>query len=225
MANRYIVAFDLGTGGVKAALFDESLRIHGRAFVEYSSRYPKPGWVEQDPEGWWSGMRGALRSLLSTVSVQPKEIVVVGIDAMAPVLVPCTADGTALRPAMIWMDRRSGEESALIEREIGPDLFRISGNHNDPSNFAPKAMWLKRNEPEVYEKADLLHGAVGYLVHRLTGEACLDVTQCGLSQLCNSRESTWDESLIRGCALDRVKLPPILESTAVAGTVTWGYGD
>lgn len=217
---QYVLAFDLGTGGVKAALFSEDLELQGHVFVEYPSLYPKPGWVEQDPQEWWAAMKTALTRLLAKGDVYPSQIAVIGVDTMAPVIVACDVAGAALRPAVIWMDRRAVSESNRIEERIGTTLFDINGNHNDPSNFAPKVMWIKQNEPDIYRKTALFHSAAGYLVHRLTGQACMDVTQCGLSQLCDTRRSEWDATLIAGCGLDGRRLPPISESTAVVGTVS-----
>lgn len=213
-----VLAFDLGTGGAKVELFDSQFRMMRKAYVPYESRYPAAGMVEQRPQEWWDAIRRGLREILEPGPGY--HIEAIGVAAMTPVLVACDGNGNALRPAMIWMDRRAHQECGVIDREIGDDLFHICGNHNDPSNFGPKAMWLQRHEPEVYSATAVLHSAVGYLVQRMTGVACADVTQCGLSQLCDTRNSRWDERLVRGCGLDMAKLPPIVESSDVVGALS-----
>ena len=211
----YVLACDLGTGGVKVAVFDAQLRLVDKAFRTYASRYPAAEMAEQSPQDWWDSIRRGVREIIARDPGVAAGIVGIGVAAMTPVFVACDQDGRALRPAMIWMDRRAREQCQAIDREIGDDLFRICGNHNDPSNFAPKAMWFRQHEPEAYNEASILHSAVGYLVHRLTGVACADVTQCGLTQLCDTRNSRWDKSLFARCGLHMEKLPPIVESSAV----------
>jgi len=139
---------------------------------------------------------------------------------MTPVLVAVDKSGNCLRPAIIWMDRRASEQCKEIEENLGNRLFEINGNHNDPSNLAPKIMWVKDNEPEIYDKTDKFLYASSYLVNRMTGKMVVDKTQCGLSQLCDTRNSHWSLELIEGCGLDRNKLPEIVDSTEVVGNLT-----
>jgi len=218
---KYILSIDLGTTSMKAVLFDAKLRMTAGTKVDYTTEYPAPGWAEQDAGQWWEALKAAVGTLLNTPSApDPADIAIIAIDAMTPTLVPVDREGKALRKAIIWMDRRSEAECRMIEESLGDELFRISGNHNDPSNFAPKMRWVKENEPEVYQRTDKFLFANGYLVHRLTGRFSMDITQCGLSQLCNTLEGRWSDTLIQGSGLDREKLPPIFESTDIVGDIS-----
>lgn len=216
----YILAIDLGTSGVKTMLFDSNFAHIEKAFSPCETSYPQSGWAEQNPNDWWKALKETINSVLTSSGVRPEQIAVIGIDAMTPVMVAIDKDGEALRPAIIWMDRRAQEACRQIERDLGDVLYRINGNHNDPSNFAPKAMWFKANEPELYNRTAMLHHANGFFVYRLTGVHSLDKTQCGLSQLCDTTTAEYSESVIKACGLDRKKLPDIYESTDIVGQVT-----
>ena len=218
---KYILGIDIGTTSLKAALFDADLQAVGRAKVGYSTVYPAPGWAEQDPRQWWDAMKTALGSLYSAPGApEPADLAIIAIDAMTPTMVPVDAQGRALRNALIWMDRRAEVESQAIDEALGDDLFRIAGNVSDPSNFAPKARWLKDREPEIYARTARLLFANGYLVHRLTGVFSADASNCGMSLLCDTVESRWSPRLIDGSGLDRDRLPDIYECTDVVGTVS-----
>lgn len=217
---KFVLSVDLGTTSMKAVLFDQRLSAVARAKVDYQTDYPAPGWAEQDVGQWWAAMKAVVHELFSNDNApDPSDIAVLAVDAMTPTVIPVDANGRALRKALIWMDRRAETESARIDDALGEVLFRISGNHNDPSNFAPKVRWIRDNEPEVYKKTHQFLFANAYLVYHLTGRFTMDATQCGLSQLCDTRQGVWSDELIAGSGLDREKLPDIVESTEIVGTV------
>ncbi len=218
---KYILSIDLGTTSMKAVLFNEKLIAVANVKVDYNTDFPAPGWAEQNVDQWWAALKSAVRQLLSTESApDPAQIAIIAIDAMTPTIIPVDRSGKALRKAIIWMDRRSEVECRMIGDSLGDNLFKISGNHNDPSNFSPKMRWVKENEPDIYRRADKFLFANAYLVYRLTGLFSMDQTQCGLSQLCNTLEGEWSDVLITGSGLDKVKLPPIYKSTDIVGSVS-----
>jgi sugar (pentulose or hexulose) kinase len=217
---QYVLAIDVGTGGAKTVLFDSNLAMVAQAFEGYETHYPKSGWAEQNPEDWWVAIAKTVGRVIAQANIAPTEIAVLGIDAMTPVLVPIDGDGRIVRPAIIWIDRRASEQCRFIDRELRDELFRITGNHNDPSNFGPKLMWYRSEEPDAYKRTAMVHHANGYLVHRITGAHTLDRTQCGLSQLCDTRKGEWSDLLIHAYGLSRKKLPDIVESTDVVGRIS-----
>ena len=218
---KYILSIDLGTTSMKAVLFDETLMAVSNAKVDYGTDYPAPGWAEQDVNQWWNALKTVVRHLLGSEGApDSSQIAIIAIDAMTPTIVPVDKSGKALRKAIIWMDRRAEIECRIIGDALGDDLFNISGNHNDPSNFSPKVRWIKENEPEVYRRTDKFLYANAYLVYRLTGLYSMDRTQCGLSQLCDTLEGEWSDRLITGSGLDSEKLPPIYESTDIVGGIS-----
>ncbi|MDA3811278.1 MAG: FGGY family carbohydrate kinase [Spirochaetaceae bacterium] len=216
----YILAFDLGTTSLKTVLFKRNFKIVASAERDYPTSYPAANWAEQDPENWWKALIETTDEVIHKGEVHPYEVKVIAIDAMTPVLVVIDKEGYNLRPAIIWMDRRAEDQCRQIDKNLGSELFEINGNHNDPSNLAPKIMWVKDNEPDIYAKCEKILYASSYLVYRLTGKMVIDKTQCGLSQLCDTKTSEWSDLLVEGCGIDRNKLPEIVNSTDIVGKLT-----
>jgi xylulokinase len=162
---QYVLAIDVGTGGAKTVLFDSNLAMVAQAFEGYETHYPKSGWAEQNPEDWWVAIAKTVGRVIAQANIAPTEIAVLGIDAMTPVLVPIDGDGRIVRPAIIWIDRRASEQCRFIDRELRDELFRITGNHNDPSNFGPKLMWYRSEEPDAYKRTAMVHHAEPTMRH------------------------------------------------------------
>jgi len=217
----YVLSIDIGTTSMKAVLFDEVLSIHSRVKIDYQTDYPTPGWAEQDANQWWDALKSAIGSILGSHGAPAaSELEIVAVDAMTPTVVPVDRNGNPLRKALIWMDRRAEAECRMIESSLGKKLYEISGNQNDPSNFSPKLRWIREHEPRIYERTDKFLFANGFLVYRLTGLYSMDITQCGLSQLCDTQKGEWSDVLIAGSGIDKEKLPEIFESTQIVGHVS-----
>ena len=215
-----ILSVDLGTTSMKTVLYNADLRTLHSVQKFYRTNHTADKGAEQDPLMWWKLFCESAKQILTESGFTGSDISSVGIDTMSSAVVPLANDGRILHPAMLWLDRRAVKESFLIDKIFGNDFFKIAGNHNDPSNFGPKVMWLKNNRPEVYNQADVILHANGFLVRMLTGKNAMDVTECGLSQLCMTSESSWSEELLKGCGIAEEKLPQIYESTDIAGTVS-----
>lgn len=215
-----ILACDLGTSGCRTVLFDRELRALASASVETPTSHPSPGWAEQDAEDWWRAFCSSTRRVIAASGVRPAAVAAVGIDAMSSMALPVDAAGAPLRPGPLWYDRRAGAEAAALQARLGEALARIAGNRSDASNFAPKVLWIKSHEPDVYRRAAWFLHAEGFVVLRLTGEPTMSVSDCGLSQLCELAGGRWSPELVDGCGIDSGKLPPILGCTEVAGRVT-----
>ncbi|MBN2627276.1 MAG: hypothetical protein JXA95_11470 [Spirochaetales bacterium] len=216
----YILSVDLGTTSTKTVLFDEQLKVVASARREYPTSYPRPGWAEQDADLWWDALVLTTKDVLSKSGINPDDIRGVGVDSMSSMALPLDSEGNPLRKGLIWLDRRAQEESNWIRSSFGEELISICGNGSDPSNFAPKILWMKNNEPEVYEKAHTFLHCNGYLVYKLTGKLTMDMSEAGMSQLCNLRTGQWSDRLIGLCGIDRKKLPPVYACTDVVGGIT-----
>ncbi|WP_068084065.1 xylulokinase [Polycladidibacter stylochi] len=216
----YFLTFDIGTTSLKAVLFDSDLNIAGQAKQEYETLYPRLGWAEHEASYWRAAMGTCIQELLHGCALKASQIAGIGIAGMSSMLLPVDANGTPLRPGLIWLDRRAQRQSDYIKENFENRQIEINGNRSDPSNFGPKAMWLRDNEPEIYAKAAYLLHCNAYLVHQLTGEFTMDRSQAGLSQICDGTTGEYSEELIDLCGLDASKLPAIVEPSAVAGYVT-----
>ncbi len=162
------LGFDLGTGGIRASVHDvASGAILGSAEEPYETAYPRPGWAEQQPEEWWSGLLRAGRRAVEAAG--RSDIVGVAVATTASTVVACRGDGTPVRPAILWMDCRAARE-ARETRLVQHPLMAYSGGEDAAEWLVPKAMWLQRHEPEVFAQAEVICEAIDFLNYRLGGE-------------------------------------------------------
>lgn len=216
----FLLGADVGTSSLKVVLYDEALRPVAQSRREYATRYPVPDHAEQDPEDWLRAFRAATREVLGASGIRSAEIAGVGIDGMSSLALPVDAHGVPLRPAMIWLDRRAREQAEHGRERFAAQQLAISGNRCDPSCFAPKAAWIRENEPEVYRRAVSFLHCNAYLVQRLTGAFTMDVSEAGLSLICDIQTGQYAEELVGAWGLDRRKLPDVAKCTDVVGRIT-----
>lgn len=215
-----LLGIDAGTSSLKAVLYDEDLGPVAGARREYATRYPAPACAEQDPEDWLRALCAVTRELLERAAASPGAIAAVGIDGMSSLALPVDAEGAPLRPAMIWLDRRAAAEADHARGDFEDRLLAVSGNRSDPSCFAPKVAWIREHEPEVHARAAAFLHCNAFLVQRLTGAFTMDVSEAGMSLVCDIRTGGYSDELVRAWGLDRRKLPEVLPCTAVAGRVS-----
>jgi len=216
----YLLGIDLGTSSCKTVLFDRNLKVVCSSSVEYPTFFPHRGWAEQPADQWWQALIQTVKEVLNRSKVNPADIAGIGVDSMGSVALPVDRDGRSLRNGLLWMDRRSEDQCCWINKHLKDTLWQINGNYNDPSNIAPKVLWIKDNEPEVYEKTDKFLHANGYLVYKLTGQMSMDISEGGLTQLFDTRKGCWSPELIADCGIDRGKLPEIYNCYDIVGKVT-----
>jgi xylulokinase len=216
----YLLGFDLGTSSCKAVIVDDTLRIVTSVSHEYQTIIKPNGGAEQPAEQWWKSFCISVEECIRNAGITAAQIEAVGIDTMGSVVLPLDKAGKPLRNGFLWMDRRSKTQSEAVDRIAGQRLFAITGNRADPSDIAPKLLWIKENEPDIYRQTWKFLHANGYLVYMLTGISSQDNTENGLSLLANIKTGEWSDELIRDFGIDRNKLPDIYKSMDVVGTVT-----
>jgi xylulokinase len=217
--NELLLGIDVGTASSKAVLAQPDGRIVARASREHGISMPRAGWAEHDAEAvWWNDVTALCRELV------PKSngaIAAVGVSGIGPCIVPCDAEDTPLRPAILYgIDTRAGQEVEELTAELGAQQILESGGSALSSQaLGPKLAWLRRNEPEVWAATRRWHMASSFTVARLTGEWVLDhhsASQCDpLYDLAASRwNRAWAEVVAPGLALPRLVWP-----TEVVGQV------
>jgi len=215
-----LLGIDIGTSALKAALFTPQGRPVDWVSIDYCVSTPHPGWAEQDPKLWWDAACQALR-LLWDKGHAPKDILAVGVDGASWAMAAIGDNGTALCPSPLWMDTRAQAICEAYEEAFEKEgLFTVSKNPLKPGYTLPKILWLKKTYPEVYARTRFFLQSNGFLVYRMTGAVTQDTSQ-GYGYACYDMEKhRWDEHAVRFFGLAREKLPDILPSTCLAGTVT-----
>jgi xylulokinase len=206
-----LIGLDVGTTGVKALALSEDGALVGRAEEEYPLSIPRPGWVEQDPEDWVRAAESALKALGAKADR-------VGLSGQMHGLVALDADRRVLRPAILWNDQRTAAECAEIEKRIGLErLIELTGNRALPGFTAPKLLWLRRHEPEVYEQIAHVLLPKDYVRLRLTNELATDVADASGTLLLDVAGRRWSDEVLDALEVPREWLPPVHESTEIAG--------
>jgi xylulokinase len=214
-----VLGVDVGTTAVKAAVVAADGRVHGTASVEYPTSYPRAGWVEQDPDDWWRAACGAIRGALE--GADRTDVAAVCVSAQAPTMLPLGDRGEPLRPALIWMDRRAEAECAVLRERLGEELVRrTTGNRIDPYFVAPKLLWFRTHEPELFARTGTFVQATGFLVQRLTGELTLDREHASLLSLRELENDAWSEALCDAVGVSPDLFPRLVEGDELVGHVT-----
>jgi len=204
-----LVGLDVGTSAVKGVAIDEEGRVLATASAEYPLSRPQPGWSEQDPEDWWR----ATEDVLGRLPDGP-----VGLSGQMHGLVVLDSEQRLLRPAILWNDQRTAAECAEIEEGIGlRQLLELTGNRALTGFTAPKLLWLRRHEPELYGRIRHVLLPKDYVRLRLTGELAVDVADASGTLLFDVGRRTWSEEVCAALEVPLEWLPPVYESTEIAG--------
>ncbi|HEX6952009.1 MAG TPA: xylulokinase [Gaiellaceae bacterium] len=204
-----LVGLDVGTSAVKGVAIDEEGRVLAAASAEYPLSRPHPGWSEQDPEDWWR----ATEDVLGRLPDGP-----VGLSGQMHGLVVLDAEQRVLRPAILWNDQRTAEECKEIEERIGfARLLELTGNRALTGFTAPKLLWLRRHEPELYARIRHVLLPKDYVRLRLTGELAVDAADASGTLLFDVRHREWSAEVCEALDVPLEWLPPSHESTEIAG--------
>jgi xylulokinase len=207
-----LVGVDVGTTGVKAIALTPEGGVAGVGEAGYPLSTPKPGWSEQDPDDWVEGARSALSGL------GVEEYETLGYSGQMHGLVCLDARGRVLRPAILWNDQRTGAECAEIEERVGLErLLALTGNRALPGFTAPKLVWLRKHEPDVYAQIARICLPKDYVRLRLTGEWVIDAADASGTLLFDVADRRWSDEVLEALEIPREWLPPVHESTEVAG--------
>jgi len=220
---QYLLAYDLGTGGNKASLYDVQGNCIAENFVAYQTYFPKSGWHEQRPEDWWRAVIESTRALLSKTTINLEEIAALGISGHSLGVVPVDKHGNLLRESTpIWSDSRPIDEVKSFFDEVNEEeWYNITGNgFPAPLYSAFKIMWYRDNEPQMFEKIHKVIGTKDYINLKLTGQIVTDHSYASGSGVYNLVEGQYSERLILATGLPAELFPAIYPSTAVLGTLT-----
>jgi len=215
-----VLGIDLGTSQVKALVMTPGGEILGRGRAGYRVVSPGEGLAETDPAEWWRATVAAVREALAAAGADI-EIAAVGVDGQMHGVVLAGDDGNAVRPAILWLDRRAGAEAARYG-ELPAELTRPLGNQASAGMAGPMLGWLAAHEPDVLRRARWALQPKDWLRMRLTGLAATDPTDASGTLLFDLARDVWADGVIDALGLPAGKLPPVLGSTEVAGQLLPG---
>ena len=220
----YILAYDFGTGGIKASLFDDTGACRASGFDAYGTSYPAGGFHEQSPEDWWRATVRSTRLLADQAGEEAmRQVRAIGISGHSLGVVPLDGSGNLLRGAVpIWSDSRAGEQAQAFFREVPEaEWYAKTGNGFPAALYSVfKLMWFRDREPDWFAKANTILGTKDYINFRLCGVCATDFSYASGTGVYDLASRRYDEGLIAASGLPRSLFPEIVPSTQVLGTLT-----
>ena len=220
MAKKYLLGIDIGSSAVKTTLITTSGDFVATASREYTTYYPQVAWAEQDPEDWIKAFREDFKEILCKTGVKPSDIVAVAPDAATHTSVLMDSEFNVLRKAILWTDQRSRKESAFLHGAYGQRIFELAYHRPDPMWTMCQLLWVKNNQPDIWNKIRKILFAKDYFRYRLTGEFVTDRIDALGSMFLNAKTGAWSQELCDMIGLPIDTLPPVVEPVKVIGAVT-----
>ncbi|HWY42663.1 MAG TPA: xylulokinase [Candidatus Sulfotelmatobacter sp.] len=219
---KLFLGIDVGTGGTRALLIDESGRVVASGTHEHQPfASPQDGWAEQDPLDWWLACGAAVKKALQQAHATSDDVACVGFSGQMHGAVLLDATGNVIRPAIIWCDQRTEKQSQELEKSFG--LSRIIQLTCNPplTNFTlTKLLWVRENEPQNW--ARVLHVMLpkDYIRYRLTGDRAIDMADASGTLMLDVTNRRWSVEILSGAKIPQEWLPPLYESPDVCGKLS-----
>src|SRR5947209_358081 len=196
-----LLGIDLGTTGVKAALFSaEDGHALTSAFIEYPLMHPQPGWAEQDPADWWNATVTAIRTCLVggvRHNIQPQDVKGIGLSGQMHGVVLLDKDYQVLRPCIIWADQRSEAQSRWMTEQVAASrLIELASNPALTGFSAPELLWIRDNEPAVFSRAYVMLLPKDYIRYRLTGTVAMEISDAAGTCLLDVKQGVWSREVL-----------------------------
>jgi FGGY-family pentulose kinase len=194
----YVIGIDGGTESLRAHVFDLSGRSRGLGKGAYPTAFPEPGRAEQSPDDWWHALGVAVREAVAAAGVRPDQISAIACDTTSCTVVALDARGRPLRPCLLWMDVRAHREAAEVAA-CGDPALRLNGGGQGPVSpewMIPKALWLKRHQPEIWARAERIGEYQDYLTLRLTGRWAGSLNNATMRWHYQTQHGGWPVSML-----------------------------
>jgi xylulokinase len=218
----YMMGIDVGTTGTRAVIVRADGHVVGAATGDHQPmRMAKPGWAEQDPEDWWQATLVAVRGALESTGIKGSEIAAVGLSGQMHGVVLLDKSRAVLRPSLIWCDQRSQAQCDWITNKVGAaKLIQLVSNPALTGFSAPKILWVRDNEPQVYERVAHFLLPKDFVRYRLTGEFATDVSDASGTLLFDVTNRRWSKEILSALGIDPQILPKAYESPEITGQIT-----
>ena len=212
------IGVDLGTSAVKLLLMDGDGKVHKIVSKEYPLYFPHPGWSEQKPEDWFAQSMAGIKELVS--QCDKNKVAGISFGGQMHGLVILDGEDKVIRPAILWNDGRTGEETDYLNQEIGKEKSsEYTANIAFAGFTAPKLLWMKKHEPENFEKICKIMLPKDYLAYCLSGSFCTDVSDASGMLLLDVKNRCWSKEMIEICGITQKQLPKLYESYEVVGNL------
>ncbi len=209
---------DLGTSSVKVLLVDETGAVRKTASRTYPLEFPQPGWSQQNPADWWNAVVQCVPELLE--GEDKSQVAGLSVGGQMHGLVVLDENDQVIRPAILWNDGRTGRETEELNADFGKEkLLSLVGNIAFAGFTAPKLLWMRRNEPELFQKIKKIMLPKDYLVYRLTGVHSCDYSDASGMLLLDVANRRWSPELLSYCSVTEEQMPKLFESYESVGTV------
>ena len=219
MTQPTFLGIDVGTSSIKVIAVSPNGQMLAATSSPMTVNVEHPGWSEQRPEDWWTGTCLAIKQALS--EIDSPDVLGVGLSGQMHSLVALDDSKQIVRPAILWNDVRTSAEAEFVRDTIGNDsLRRLTGNPALEGFTVTKLLWMRNNEPELFDRISHVLLAKDYIRYRLTGELGTEPSDASGTLLFDITDSSWSSEMCGLLGIDKDLLPPIIESTEVAGRVT-----
>jgi xylulokinase len=217
----YLLGLDVSTTGAKAIIIADDGRVVATHTTPQPISNPRPLWSEQNPSDWWDGIVQSIRAVLAESKLTGADIAAVGPAGQMHGLVLMDERGEVLRPAILWNDQRTQAQCDAMTEKIGfSRLIQLTGNRALTGFTAPKILWVRDNEPEVFAKAAHMLLPKDYIRYKLTGEYAMDVAEASGTSLLDVANRQWSKEVIDALEIPESWLPRLVEGPEISGEVS-----
>jgi len=222
----YVIGCDVGSQGTNVALYAADGTLVASAYEDYPLSFPFPGWAEQDADAWPAAVIAGVRRVLAEAPGGPSAVKGLSFGSQLDGMVVCDREGDALRPAMIWMDRRAEAQAAALAERISPrEFYGHVGANLDSSHAVFKALWVRDEEPEIFARAERFMPPGSYVLWKVTGVLAVDYSNASSLALLDPRTREWSEEVLEATGIDAGTLPELAAGTASVGTITAAFAE
>ena len=215
-----LVGIDLGAGSLKISIIKANGSLVSEASAPVATSSPHPGWSEQNPDDWWLAACDALRRGLKASGRPASDIAAISFSAGAHTQVLEDADGHVIRPAILWNDQRSRDETQQLRDKADARILEIGANRANPTWTLPQMLWLRNHEPEAFARVKRLYVAKDWLRAQFTGTWDTDTIDALGTLMLDAQTGEWSKELCDMIGWPMATLPPIVKPSAVVGKVT-----
>lgn len=219
MSQLLLCGLDVGTTNIKALIFTPDGQLAAQASLPTPAQVPQPGYAHYEPEELWQTTAAALRQ--ASAQVEARQIVSVAVASMGEAGVPLDSANRALYPAIAWFDPRTQPQAVWLEQTIGKDrLFQITGLSLQPIFGLCKLLWLKQNEPDVFNRTVRWLNTAEYIAFRLSGEQATDYSLASRTLALDIARRQWADDILREAGIRNNPYAPLVPSGTPIGRVT-----